>query len=218
MGREPPESRDIIVETSCEQFWIGEDTADESEKEKERYLVALVPRKRDEVVRKKANGVACERGGEAAAEKVVATQEREKQASGNASVKDVEMPSASEDREKSASPAEVPSNGEDKEKSDPPATAKALPPVSSKAPENDHTSTSTKSPIEPNPTHPALQILHRSLVQSNFDFTQEGLCILSDKVENGVRKGWRMEAKRWRWCTKRESEMWRREVGRLVDM
>lgn len=45
----------------------------------------------------------------------------------------------------------------------------------------------------------ALQTLHRDLGEENIQFTDDGIAFLSDEVANGMRKGWKMEARRWRW-------------------
>ena len=46
-----------------------------------------------------------------------------------------------------------------------------------------------------------LEVLQRNLGQDDITFDTEGINILSSHIENGLRKGWKMEAKSWRWAS-----------------
>lgn len=42
--------------------------------------------------------------------------------------------------------------------------------------------------------------LQRDLAEDNFDFTEDGVSVLSGKAENGMRRGWKIEVRSWRWA------------------
>ncbi|RPD57218.1 hypothetical protein L226DRAFT_536624 [Lentinus tigrinus ALCF2SS1-7] len=44
-----------------------------------------------------------------------------------------------------------------------------------------------------------IQILHRDLGEENFEFLPDGINVLSSEVVNGMRKGWKLEARQWKW-------------------
>ena len=44
-----------------------------------------------------------------------------------------------------------------------------------------------------------IQILHRDVGEENFEFLPDGIHIMSCEVVNGMRKGWKLEAKHWKW-------------------
>ena len=44
-----------------------------------------------------------------------------------------------------------------------------------------------------------IQILHRDLGEENFDFVLDGINVVSGEVVNGMRKGWKLEARQWKW-------------------
>lgn len=44
-----------------------------------------------------------------------------------------------------------------------------------------------------------IQILHHNLSEENFEFLPDGIHVLSSEVENGMRKGWKLEAQQWKW-------------------
>ncbi|KAJ3554821.1 hypothetical protein NM688_g2908 [Phlebia brevispora] len=46
-----------------------------------------------------------------------------------------------------------------------------------------------------------VQVLHRNLREEDFVFDLDGINILVGEGENGMRKGWKMEARTWRWAT-----------------
>lgn len=183
-----------MVETSCERFFIA--VEDESPTEavddasyKQRYLVALVPSQRgvggkSAIKQTEKSDASAPAAKDDAAESEVSTSHPEKAKEDEGAEKAERMAVDSDNS--------TATSGADK----PPTKAQPSP-----------------SSLSPSPSPSKLQILHRNLTPTNFDFTKDGLSILSDTVEtNGVRKGWRMEAKTWRWCSKRESEAWRKEV------
>lgn len=45
-----------------------------------------------------------------------------------------------------------------------------------------------------------VQVLQRDLGEDNLDFTEDGLNVLSGEVENGSRRGFKLEVKTWRWA------------------
>lgn len=45
--------------------------------------------------------------------------------------------------------------------------------------------------------------LQRDLAEDNFDFTEDGVNVLGSKVENGMRRGWKIEVRSWRWAESR---------------
>ncbi|PIL30430.1 hypothetical protein GSI_07617 [Ganoderma sinense ZZ0214-1] len=44
-----------------------------------------------------------------------------------------------------------------------------------------------------------IQILHRDLGEENFEFALDGISVVSGEVVNGMRKGWKLEARQWKW-------------------
>lgn len=46
-----------------------------------------------------------------------------------------------------------------------------------------------------------LEVLQRNVGQGDLLFDAEGISVLSSQVENGMRKGWKIEARSWRWAT-----------------
>ena len=44
-----------------------------------------------------------------------------------------------------------------------------------------------------------IQILHRDLGEENFEFLPDGIHVLSGEAVNGMRKGWKLEARQWKW-------------------
>ena len=44
-----------------------------------------------------------------------------------------------------------------------------------------------------------IQILHRDLGEENFEFALDGINVVSGEVVNGMRKGWKLEARQWKW-------------------
>lgn len=44
-----------------------------------------------------------------------------------------------------------------------------------------------------------IQILHHNLSEENFEFLPDGIHVLSSEVENGMRKGWKLQAQQWKW-------------------
>ena len=48
---------------------------------------------------------------------------------------------------------------------------------------------------------PQVQVLHRNLGEDDFVFDAEGINVLVGEPENGMRKGWKIEARTWRWAT-----------------
>lgn len=187
--------RDVVVETSCERFFIavedesGTEAVDDAPS-KQRYLVALVPSQRgvggkSAIKQTETSDTLTPAAKDDAAASEVSTSHPEKAKEAEGADKAERMAVDDSDKSKTTSDADKP-----------PAKAQRSP-----------------SSPSPSPASSRLQILHRNLTLTNFDFTKDGLDILSDAVEaNGVRKGWRMEAKTWRWCSKRESEAWRKEV------
>ncbi|TCD60149.1 hypothetical protein EIP91_010646, partial [Steccherinum ochraceum] len=265
------QQRDVLVETACERFWIapeedapssgGEDVPMDVEGKEQRYLVALVPRRRDRVVvdgaaeGKSLSGPKTTRGAEQEKEKVgisasVVAAEEKGAGEGDKPVslggEDVQMaapesaegskeketgekseaskPSGSKASEESKTGDEmaVDSTETGEEKTDRPAEPSSVPLKDAPPPPpptaNKPALTSPTSP-PPNSSPPVqIQILHRNLTSSNFDFTKDGLSILENAetgtgTEGAQRKGWRMEARTWRWCTQRESDAWRASIG-----
>ncbi|KAI0791941.1 hypothetical protein C8Q75DRAFT_610481 [Abortiporus biennis] len=47
---------------------------------------------------------------------------------------------------------------------------------------------------------PTLQVLQRDLLEDNLDFADDGVSVLSSEVENGMRRGWKIEVKCWRFA------------------
>jgi hypothetical protein len=45
-----------------------------------------------------------------------------------------------------------------------------------------------------------VEVLQRNLCQDDLIFDADGISVLSNQIENGVRKGWKIEAKSWRWA------------------
>ena len=43
-----------------------------------------------------------------------------------------------------------------------------------------------------------LQVLQRDLVAEQFVFDEDGVGIVGNDVENGARKGWKIEVRSWR--------------------
>lgn len=258
-----PQQRDVLVETACERFWIapeedapssgGEDVPMDVEGKEQRYLVALVPRRRDRVVvdgaaeGKSLSGPKTTRGAEQEKEKVgisasvVAAEEKdvgEVDKPVSLGGEDVQMaaaesaegskeketgekseaskPSGSKASEESKIGDEmaVDSTEKGEEKTDKPAEPSSVSLKDAPPPPTVDKPAST-SPTTPAPSSSLaiqIQILHRNLTSSNFDFTKDGLSILENAetgTESAQRKGWRMEARTWRWCTQRESDAWR---------
>ena len=54
-----------------------------------------------------------------------------------------------------------------------------------------------------------LQVLQRDILQEQFVFDNDGVGVVSDVVENGERKGWKMEVRSWRLAGE--------EVGSLIE-
>lgn len=54
---------------------------------------------------------------------------------------------------------------------------------------------------EPSKTASTLEVLQRDICQDDLRFDADGIAILSDQLENGMRKGWKIEARTWRWAT-----------------
>ena len=46
-----------------------------------------------------------------------------------------------------------------------------------------------------------LQVLQRNVGQDDIRFDPDGFTILTDQIEHGMRKGWKIEARSWRWMT-----------------
>ncbi|KIP07126.1 hypothetical protein PHLGIDRAFT_19258 [Phlebiopsis gigantea 11061_1 CR5-6] len=46
-----------------------------------------------------------------------------------------------------------------------------------------------------------IEVLQRNLTPDDILFDVDGISILSHDVENGMRKGWKIEARTWRWAT-----------------
>lgn len=46
-----------------------------------------------------------------------------------------------------------------------------------------------------------IEVLQRNLTPDDILFDADGISILSHEVENGMRKGWKIEARTWRWAT-----------------
>ncbi|KAL1940862.1 hypothetical protein VTO73DRAFT_7903 [Trametes versicolor] len=78
-------------------------------------------------------------------------------------------------------PQEVPVNGASKEPT----------PTPSKA--SDESTEATDDANGP------IQILHHNLSEENFEFLPDGIHVLSSEVENGMRKGWKLQAQQWKW-------------------
>ncbi|EKM50690.1 uncharacterized protein PHACADRAFT_264097 [Phanerochaete carnosa HHB-10118-sp] len=61
------------------------------------------------------------------------------------------------------------------------------------------------SEIVPPSTEPksvvTLEVLQRNVGQADLHFDADGISILSSQVDNGMRKGWKIEARTWRWAT-----------------
>lgn len=47
---------------------------------------------------------------------------------------------------------------------------------------------------------PPIQVLQKNLTEDDLLFDTDGISILSSDVENGMRSGWKIEAKTWRWA------------------
>lgn len=57
------------------------------------------------------------------------------------------------------------------------------------------------APPEPEPKEiPPIQVLQKNLTENDLLFDTDGISILSSDVENGMRSGWKIEAKTWRWA------------------
>ncbi|OBZ73789.1 hypothetical protein A0H81_06424 [Grifola frondosa] len=72
-----------------------------------------------------------------------------------------------------------------------PAEVEALPPPPSTPPQ--------VNGVDADDSAGPIQILHRDLGEENFEFLEDGINILSSEVENGMRKGWSIEARQWKW-------------------
>ncbi|GJE93875.1 hypothetical protein PsYK624_100400 [Phanerochaete sordida] len=46
-----------------------------------------------------------------------------------------------------------------------------------------------------------LEVLQRNAAQADLLFDDDGISVLSNQVENGMRKGWKLEARSWRWAS-----------------
>ena len=96
---------------------------------------------------------------------------------------DVEMP-AIESSEAVESTSETA-----KEDKDTPPNADAAPSEPSTAPKK-----YKKAPSK------TLKVLQKDITEQNLDFTEDGLNVLSRDVENGSRRGFKLEVKTWRWA------------------
>ncbi|THG98476.1 hypothetical protein EW026_g3720 [Hermanssonia centrifuga] len=47
---------------------------------------------------------------------------------------------------------------------------------------------------------PDVQILQRNLGEDDLIFDTDGISILGNEVENGMRRGWKIKARSWRWA------------------
>jgi len=180
--RKRSEPKDVVVETACERFWIAVEEGAEVEK----YLVALVP------TQGKTSAPGEKRAGEEGKTKEKEDSEGAKESSeAPGSTKDTGAISGTV-----SSPPPPPETAADKNTSaDDPICSSVL-----AITEEPH---SQSSPV------PTLQILHRHLSPTDLDFSKDGVDILGPADETGARKGWRMEARTWRWCSSTESEAWR---------
>ncbi|CAL1714111.1 unnamed protein product [Somion occarium] len=56
------------------------------------------------------------------------------------------------------------------------------------------------------PQKTVLQVLQQDLTEDNFIFAEDGVSILSSDEENGIRKGFKLEVRTWRWADDRMLE------------
>ena len=97
---------------------------------------------------------------------------------------DIEMPTTDSSSEAVESTSETA-----KEDKDTLANADAAPSEPSTAPKKSKKTTSK-----------TLKVLQKDITEGNLDFTEDGLNVLSRDVENGSRRGFKLEVKTWRWA------------------
>ncbi|THH21437.1 hypothetical protein EUX98_g8380, partial [Antrodiella citrinella] len=213
--------REVVVDTSCERFWIAVEDDGDAEGDN-KYLVALVPRTRvGPVAEKTSTSIGADSKDaeartavESAGADSTSVSEEAKDGQGEEPMEVSPTPTPPAKDVEPVAATTTSSLPQDMEvvKTDPPALSPSAVPADPPVAEPVSSPPSTSTSKAKAKAESTLQVLHRNLLPSDLDFLKDGVNVLGPKDEAGARKGWRMEAKTWRWCSSEESEAWRKAL------